>query len=354
MKYKDYYETLGVSRDATSQTIKSAYRKLARKYHPDVNKSPDAQNKFKEINEAYEVLGDENKRKRYDQLGSSWQQGADFTPPPGFEGFDFSKFSNYSQGAQSMGGFSDFFSAIFGDIMNQQTAQGASSRSSRGGFSGFGDFSGFSSGAGYTHSQQAQAQPQKKENLDIIQNVTLSVDDLIKTPKKTVIVSSYQQCRVCHGQRQGFCSNCSGTGLEKVSKSLTFNVPKFVKNGQKIRLKGEGKTDTQGNVGDVYLVVTIKDKNYEVNDFDLTTYVELLPYEAVFGTEKHIETSDGKIKIKIPKMTKTGKKLRLKNLGLPKKDKTRGDLNVQIKITIPDDLSTEALDLYKKLAELNS
>ena len=120
MKYKDYYEILGVSRDANQQAIKSAYRKLARKYHPDVNKSPDAQAKFKDINEAYEVLGDENKRKRYDQLGSSWQQGADFTPPPGFEGFNFSNFGG-SQGSFSSGGFSDFFSAIFGDIMSQQT-----------------------------------------------------------------------------------------------------------------------------------------------------------------------------------------------------------------------------------------
>ena len=113
MKYKDYYEILGVNRSASQQEIKSAYRKLARKYHPDVNKTPDAQAKFKDINEAYEVLGDETKRKRYDQLGSAWSSGADFNVPPGFEGFNFSNFG----GGQNTGGFSDFFSAIFGDMM---------------------------------------------------------------------------------------------------------------------------------------------------------------------------------------------------------------------------------------------
>ena len=345
MKYKDYYEILGVSRDANQQAIKSAYRKLARKYHPDVNKSPDAQTKFKDINEAYEVLGDENKRKRYDQLGSSWQQGADFNVPPGFEGFNF---SNFGGSSASAGGFSDFFSAIFGDIMSQQAQQGRT-------YSNFGDFSQFSNyGNQKTYSRASSQNTKKDENLDIIQNVYLTVEDLIKCPKKSVIVTAYQQCQACHGSKQGFCSNCAGTGLEKVTKSLTFQVPKFVKEGQKIRLKGEGKKDAYGRVGDVYLVVKIADDNYEISDYNLIKDVELLPFEAVLGCEKHILTPNGKIKIKIPKMTSSGKKLRLKDMGLPKKDGSKGALEARIKIVLPKELSSEAIELYEKLKKLNS
>ena len=351
MKYKDYYEILGVKRDATQQEIKSAYRKLARKYHPDVNKTAGAQEKFKDINEAYEVLGDDNKRKRYDTLGSGWSQGADFTPPPGFEGFNFSNFS--SGGAQ--GGFSDFFSAIFGDILNQQTG---SSRSNRSGFSNFGDFGGFSNFGGDSFAgaqQKARSHAQeKKENLDIIQNITLSLDDIIKRPKKTVIVTSYQQCSYCHGAKGSFCSNCAGTGIEKISKTLSFQVPKQVKQGQKIRLKGEGKADAYGNKGNVYLVVNISDSEYEVSGFNLIKDVEVLPYEAVFGCEKTIKTPDGNIKIKIPAMTQSGKKLRLKGLGLVKSDNTKGDFEARIKIILPEKLTQEAKNLYNKLKEINS
>jgi curved DNA-binding protein len=353
MKYKDYYDILGVKRDASQQEIKSAYRKLARKYHPDVNKTPDAQEKFKDINEAYEVLGDDNKRKRYDTLGSGWSQGADFTPPPGFEGFNF---SNFSQGG-SQGGFSDFFSAIFGDILNQQ--MGGSAHSSRGGFSSFSDFGGFGGFNSDAYSQTQQrarnnAKPKSSENLDIIQNINLSIEDIQKRPKKTVIVTSFQQCTQCHGAKGSFCSNCASTGIEKVSKTLSFQVPKEVKQGQKIRLKGEGKTDQYGNKGDVYLIVNISDKEYEISGYNLIKDVELLPFEAIFGCEKTIKTPTGNIKIKIPEQTQSGKKLRLKGLGLVKSDNTKGDLEARIKIVIPENISSEAKELYKKLKELNS
>ena len=180
MKYKDYYEILGIQRSASQQEIKSAYRKLARKFHPDVNKSSDAQEKFKDINEAYEVLGDETKRKRYDQLGSAWSSGADFNVPPGYEGFNFSNFG----GGQNAGGFSDFFSAIFGDLMSGQMGGRGFSQ---GGFSGgFGDFSQFSQNA--QRRSSTNPQKQKEENLDIIQNVVLTLDDIINCPKKTVTI----------------------------------------------------------------------------------------------------------------------------------------------------------------------
>ena len=326
MKYKDYYEILGVARDASASAIKSAYRKLARKYHPDVNKSSDAQEKFKDINEAYEVLGDENKRKRYDQLGSSWSQGADFNVPPGFENFNFSNF-----GGGATGGFSDFFSAIFGDIMNQQTGS-SRGRSSR--------------------AQNTRQESKQEENLDIIQNIVLSIEDVISAPKKTVTITSFQTCSYCHGSKQGFCSNCSGTGVEKITKNISFQVPKFVKDGQKIRLKNEGKKDAYGRVGDVYLVVKIQDSEYEINGFNLIKDVELLPFEAVLGCEKSIKTPSGNIKIKIPANTTSGKKLRLKGLGLTKKDNSKGDFEARIKIVIKNNMPKEAIELYEKLKKI--
>ncbi len=352
MKYKDYYEILGVDKNADSATIKSAYRKLARKYHPDVNKSPDAQSKFKDINEAYEVLGDKEKRQRYDTLGSSWQGGADFTPPPGFEGFNFSNFGGAS-GATS-GGFSDFFSAIFGDIMSQQMNSRGSAQRGYSNFGGFGgDFSQFAQGARQQQSSRT-SKPKTEENLDIIQNVDLTIDDIAKCPNKTITISAYQQCSHCHGSKGGFCSNCMGTGLEKITKNITFKVPKFVKNGQKIRLKGEGKTDSYGQKGDVYLIVNIKDSNYTVDGFDLITDVELLPFEAALGCEKSIKTLDGNIKIKIPKNTSSDKKLKLKGLGLTKKDNTKGNLVARVKIVLPKELSADAIKLYEKLKQINS
>jgi len=356
MKYKDYYEILGVSRDATQQAIKSAYRKLARKYHPDVNKSAGAQEKFKDINEAYEVLGDEQKRKRYDTLGSSWSQGADFTPPPGFEGFNFSNFGGGSGGfSSSAGGFSDFFSAIFGDIMSQQ---GQSSRRSSGFSGGFQDFSNFSQYGNFSSNTRRQSQrtsePKSDENLDVVQNVSLSIKDIMDCPTKTVTVTYYQTCSSCGGRSNSFCSNCAGTGIEKVTKNLTFKVPKFIKEGQKIRLKGEGKKSLQGKAGDVYLICKIADKNYEIEDYNLIKDVELLPWEAVFGAEKQIETPSGKIKIKIPPQTSTGKKLRLKGLGLSKKDGSKGDFEARVKIVLPAEISPDAKELYEKLKKLNS
>ncbi len=349
MKYKDYYEILGVSRNETQANIKSAYRKLARKYHPDVNKEKGAAEKFKDINEAYEVLGDAEKRKRYDMLGSNWQQGADFTPPPGFEGFNF---SNFSQGGSSYssGGFSDFFSAIFGDILNAQS-QKSSNAYQQFNFGG-NDFSQF-----YSQNQGAQRKAQnaqKKENLDISQNLVLNVEDLIKNPTKSIRVNYFEPCRYCPSTKGGFCTHCAGTGLEKITKNLSVKIPKFVKEGQKIRLKNEGKADSYGNKGDLYLTIKIKDPNYTVLGDDLEKEIEILPWEAVLGTKKEIVTPQGKINITIPKNTDSAKVLRLKGLGLPKKDGSLGNLNVKIKINIPKEISKEALDLYEKLSKINS
>lgn len=346
MKYKDYYETLGVKREATEAEIKSAYRKLARKYHPDVNKTKEAEEKFKEINEAYEVLGDKQKRQRYDSLGSNWQGGADYTPPPGFENFNFGTGQGYQQfnfNGQDMGGFSDFFSSLFGDMMG-----GASSGGSRGGFSGF-DFGdlGAQTRSTRTGTRKRAAKP---ENLDVTKNLNVTAADLFSSAPITVKFNDMRKCTQCPGGG-GYCSACGGTGIINENKSLKVRLPKEIKEGQKIRLKGEGKVDEYGQKGDLYLVIYPKDSMYEINGPDLTKEVEITPPEAVLGCKKEINTLHGNIGIKIPPMTSSGKMLRLKNLGLPKKSGGYGNLNAKIKIVLPEKLTQTQIDLYKQLAK---
>lgn len=348
MKYKDYYDTLGVKRDATDAEIKSAYRKLARKYHPDVNKTKEAEDKFKEINEAYEVLGDKQKRQRYDSLGANWQGGADYTPPPGFENFNFGAgqggaYQQFNFNGQDMGGFSDFFSSLFGDMMGAGAAGGA-----RGGFSGF-DFGDMGAQQAYTrqNTRQRRSTP-KTEDLDVTKTLNVTAKDLFADSPITVKFNDMRKCTQCPGAG-GYCSACGGTGIINDNKSIKVKLPKEIKEGQKIRLKGEGKIDTYGQQGDLYLIITPKDSEYEIHGSDLTKEVEITPPEAVLGCQKEIQTLHGNIGIKIPAMTSSGKMLRLKNLGLPKKSGGYGNLNAKIKIVLPAKLTQKQIDLYKQI-----
>lgn len=343
MQYKDYYEILGVKRGATEAEIKSAYRKLARKYHPDVNKTKEAEAKFKDINEAYEVLGDKQKRQRYDSLGSNWQGGAEYTPPPGFEQFGFGggqgSYRTFNFGGQDLGGFSDFFSSLFGDMMGQGQT------SSRGM-----DFGGFDFGA-QQQSTRSRRQ-QKSENLDVTMTLNVTAKDLFEQKPITVKFNQMEKCRQCP-PGGGFCAACGGTGIKSEQKSIKVKLPSDIKEGQKVRVKGEGKTDDYGQKGDLYLIVRMKDNNYEIDGNDLTKDIEITPPEAVLGCKKDIETLHGKIGIKIPAKTSTGQMLRLKGLGLPKKGGGYGNLNARIKIVIPKSLSDKQIELYKKLSELS-
>ena len=345
MQYKDYYEILGVKREATDSEIKSAYRKLARKYHPDVNKTKEAEAKFKDINEAYEVLSDKQKRQRYDSLGSNWQGGAEYTPPPGFEHFGFNAgqggFQQFNFGDMGgMGGFSDFFSSLFGDMMSGASAQG--------GFANAGNMGGFDFTGGRTSARHKTQPP--KEDLDITKNLFVTVKDIFEGKSISVTYNEIEKCTHCNGN--GYCSNCGGTGYVSTPKTIKVKLPKIVKEGQKIRVKGEGKSDSYGNKGDLYFIIQIKDNEYTVDGADLTKEVIVTPSEAVLGCNKEIQTPHGKITIKIPQKTSTGQALRLKNLGLPQKEGGYGNLNAKIKIYIPKNLTEEQIKLYKQLAEL--
>ncbi len=339
MKYKDYYEILGVSRDADASAIKSAYRKLARKYHPDVNKTKEAEEKFKDINEAYEVLSDKAKRQRYDSLGSNWQGGADYTPPPGFENFSF----NFNQGGpQSFdfggSGFSDFFSSLFGDMMGNMNSQRTGQT-----YGGF-DFTGNSASSGTRRSSRA-----KSEDLDITKNLNVTAKEIFDGKPISVTFNEMEKCTQCHG---GYCPNCGGTGIVSHPRTVKVKLPKGVTEGKKVRLKGEGKTDNYGNKGDLYLVVHFKDSEYEFDGDNLIKEVEITPPEAVLGCSKEITTLHGKINIKIPAGVSSGQSLRLKQMGLPKTS-GYGDLNAKIKIVIPKNMSKEVIDLYKEILKLS-
>ena len=343
MKYKDYYEILGVSRDADQAAIKSAYRKLARKYHPDVNKTKEAEEKFKDINEAYEVLSDKAKRQRFDSLGSNWQGGADYTPPPGFENFSF----NFNQGGGTQSfdfggsGFSDFFGSLFGDMMGGMSGHSAGQN--------FGGFD-FRQAANQRQTRQRRTAQPKSEDLDITKNLNVTAKEIFDEKPITVTFTEMEKCPYCGGS--GYCSHCGGTGILSTPKTVKVKLPKGVSEGKKVRLKGEGKTDEYGQKGDLYLVVHFKDSEYEFDGDNLIKEVEITPPEAVLGCSKDITTLHGKINIKIPAGVSSGQSLRLKQMGLPKTN-GYGDLNAKIKIVVPKNLSKEVIDLYKKIAELN-
>lgn len=350
MEYKDYYEILGVKRGATESEIKSAYRKLARKYHPDVNKEAGAAQKFKDINEAYEVLSDKQKRSAYDSLGSNWQQGANFTPPPGFEGFNFNfggGANNYSKGFsqsgvnfEDLGGFSDFFNSLFGGFAG---GNASSARRNSGQQNNFYDNLGMNF--------QPKGRQTKSENLDVTQNLNVTVKDLFKTGKINVTVKVLEKCTKCSGVGT-VCYNCGGTGFVNKTKNLSVQLPKGVKEGQKIRLKGEGKEGSRGQKGDLYLVIKLKDANYQIDGADLIKTIDISPALAVLGGKKEVETPQGNVTLTIPKMTQSGKILRMKGFGLPQKNGDFGNLNIKIEINISKDLSKKEIELYEQLLKL--
>ncbi|NLF82688.1 MAG: DnaJ domain-containing protein [Candidatus Gastranaerophilales bacterium] len=342
MKYKDYYKILGVEKNADEKAIKSAYRKLARKYHPDVNKEPGAAEKFKDVNEAYEVLSDQQKRARYDSLGGRWQEGADFTPPPGYENIhfdfnnaDFSNFKTYRHFGDfgGMGGFSDFFSTIFGDMFSQ-AQPGAGQRT-------------------YSRSTyRPQQEPERQENLDITQDLLIDLEDLMGESTKAVKVTQMERCPECQG-RGGYCHTCAGSGFITHARTLNVKIPKNVKEGSKIRLTGEGKTGRHGQKGNLYLVVKYKKHpHFTPEGANIHSDVEVPAPKAVLGTVAEVTTLHGVVKVTIPAGTQSGKSLRLKGLGLPKKEGGFGDHIAKIKITIPETPSDEEKKLYKKLADL--
>lgn len=328
MEYKDYYQVLGVSRDASQEEISKAFKKLARKYHPDLNPNdPEAEKKFKEVNEAYEVLKDSEKRKRYDHLGADWEHGQNFEPPPGYENVRFTFGS--PGGGQSWSGFSDFFETIFGDLFGESGA-GAKFRTSRGRFreDPFAQRDFF--GAGFST---------KGEDVQTI--LELSLEDAYQGGKKTVTL----QEKVA-GQ-DGF--------PRTQTKNLEVNIPPGVSEGSKIRLAGQGRPGVQGGKpGDLYCTVRIKPHPlFKVEGKNIVLDLPITPWEAVLGTKLKVQTLDGQVEMRIPPGTNSGQRFRLRNKGLGR-DNNKGDQLVRAVIQTPKTLSNEEKELWEKLAQVSN
>ena len=313
MEYKDYYKILGVEKNATEKEIKSAYRKLARKLHPDVNpNNKAAQEKFKEVNEAYEVLSDSSKRKKYDALGANWQQYEQFQRAGAQGPFQWgnggTQYRTFTQedlgnifgniGGEDVGGFSDFFRTIFG-------------------------------GGGFGETTRVQGRPRRGQDLE--QPIEISLDEAYRGSTRIV---------------------------QKDGRRLEIKIPPGVKTGSKIRYAGEGYPGSnQGPAGDLYLRVQIAPHpTFERDGDDLRVEIPVDLYTAVLGGEAHVPTLKGQLALRIPPETQSGKTFRLAGQGMPRlNDPTKfGDLYAKARIVLPEHLTDEERELFKKLAELRN
>jgi len=303
VQYKDYYATLGVSKTASQDEIRKAFRKLARQHHPDVAKDKkNAEAKFKEINEAYEVLGDADKRQRYDQLGADWDQpGAGHQPPPGWGGGGHP--GGFGGGSFGGTGFSDFFEQFF------------SGGASRGGRSGF---------PGYEPEEHGRGN-------DIEADLLVTIEEALHGAKKKI---SFRR-----------------DGRSKV-ETYEVRIPKGVREGQKIRLAGQGEgAGRRGGAGDLYLVVRFeKHPDYRIDGADLIYDLEVPAWRAVLGGEESVPTPDGSVRLKIPDGSQPGRKFRIKGRGLPTGSNSRGDFYAQLVVTLPTSLIPETRALWEKLS----
>src|SRR5213594_3799596 len=312
VQFRDYYETLGVSKTATEDDIRSAFRKLARKYHPDVAKDKKAaEEKFKQINEAYEVLSDPEKRKKYDQLGADWNQPGGFQPPPqwgGQTGGGFYQFGGDGGGVQfEFGGtgFSDFFEAFFG---------GGRGRSAFGGFGG----------------RQATAE----RGADVEADIMVTLEEALRGSTRTVSLRR--------------------AGAIKV-ETYQVKIPRGVHEGQRIRLRGQGEAGVRGGKsGDLFLRVRLaRHPDFTVEGSDLIHEVKIEPWRAVLGSELVVPTPEGNVRLKIPPGTQGGQRFRLRERGLPGVSGKRGNLFVVVQINVPKKLTERERALWSELAKFH-
>ena len=286
MEYKDYYKILGVDRNVSQAELKKSYRRQARKYHPDVSKEANAEERFKEINEAYEVLGNEENRSQYDTLGANWKNGQNFNPPPGWEGgFDFNQFGGGGQ-SQAGGGFSDFFESMFGG--------------------------GFSQGGHQQGHHHRQAKPAAE-----VMTVFVDLEDVYEGNNKRIRLPN-------------------GSNVE-------VKIPKGIEEGKKIRLSGKSSTG-----GDLHLQIKYsKHSLFRLENKDIYLDLPIAPWEAALGTSATIQTLSGQLKLKIPEGSTSGKKMRIKGRGLP--GTINGDQFVVLQIVLPPVASDEDKKYYEEM-----
>jgi DnaJ-class molecular chaperone len=337
MEYKDYYKTLGVAKTADEKTIKSAYRKLARKHHPDVNKG--SSERFKGISEAYTVLSDPEKRRRYDTLGPDWeryaQAGTGARSP--FEGQEV----RFGRGGGDLGGFSDFFRTIFGDL-------GAAGRG-RGGFSDvhFGDVGDLGGGEWVGGVSD--------KGSDVEAGIELTLEEAFHGTRKTVSLEIDEPCASCGGAghvNRKPCATCHGTGWARARRHLEVKIPAGVDTGSRVRVAAEGPSGTGGGGrGDLYLKVSVRaDPRFERRGDDLYVELPVPAPDAALGTEVAVPTLKGQVSMKIPPETSSGRTFRLPGYGMPHlKGGGSGDQYVKVHVAIPVGLSPRERELYQEL-----
>jgi DnaJ-class molecular chaperone len=301
VEFKDYYKILGVDRKADEKTIRSAYRKLARKYHPDVNKDKSAVDRFKEVAEAYEVLSDPDKRRRYDSLGPDWQRYAQAPGQPGGFRVEY---------ADEGGNFSDFFRTIFGDL---GVRMGRGGRSGRGG-TGFGvdDLLGGLGAAGRRGAARGE---------DVQGNVEISLEEAFSGARKTFALETDEPCPVCQGAGNVGgrpCTACHGNGWQRQHRQVDVKIPAGVRTGQRVRVAGEGGAAAGGR-GDLYLVVTVAPHPlFERKGDDLELNLPITAPEAALGASMEVPTLRGRVSMKVPAGTSSGRTFRLPGYGMPR------------------------------------
>lgn len=303
MEFKDYYEIMGVARDATQEDIKRAYRKLARKYHPDVSKETNAEERFKELGEAYEVLKDPEKRVAYDQLGANWQSGQEFRPPPDWDaGFEFSG-GGYTAGGADR---SDFFEELFGRGFRPQGGPSAGPRF-------------------------------RVRGEDHHARVLIDIEDSVTGTTRAITL-----------QVPGLSADGHVTTRER---TLNVRIPRGVRPGQQIRLSGQGGSGFGGGeAGDLFLEVAFRQHPlYRVEGADLYLELPVAPWEAALGATVQTPTPSGSVELKIPPGSNQGRKLRLRGRGLPGREP--GDLYVLLRVVLPPADSESARELYRQMRD---
>jgi len=312
VQFRDYYETLGVSKTASEDEIRSAFRKLARKYHPDVAKDKKtAEEKFKQINEAYEVLSDPEKRRKYDQLGENWNQPGGFQPPPRWGGgqpggFRWGSGENGGVEFEFGGtGFSDFFEAFFG---------GGRGRSAFGGF--------------------GQRGTMAERGSDVEADIMVTLEEAL------------------HGSTRQVSLRRAGS---KKTETYQVKIPRGVREGQRIRLAGQGEAgEGGGKSGDLFLRVRLaRHPDFSVEGSDLVHEVKIAPWQTVLGDQIIVPTLEGNARLKLPPGTQGGQRFRLRGRGLPGVSGQRGDLYVVVQISVPKKLSEREREIWEQLAQLH-
>jgi curved DNA-binding protein len=309
--YQDYYKMFGLERNATAKDIKKAYRKLARKYHPDINKEKSAEENFKKVAEAYEVLKDPEKRKLYDQLGSEWKNGQDFKPPPEWKHQHFD--SGADQGEfHNSNGFSDFFEALFRAKTGQQ-----------------GRSNDFAYGSWNLRGQDHEAK------------IDISLEEAYSGATKGISLQSFEID--AEGQ------------VTPVTRNYQVKIPKGIDDGTRIRMTGKGGPGVNsGPPGDLFLKVNfIPHPRFKAVGHNLNMDVPITPWEAALGSTVIVRLLDGEIHLKIPAGIQSGKKMRIKGKGMPKKMNGHGDLYACITIVMPQTLTQKQMELFAELSKIS-